>query len=419
MPLQKITSIGVYLLLQTSSFANGFRLVSQDALAASRGEAFAATADNPSAIHYNPAGISQLDGHQARFGFYGLYFDPTFTAPESGKNAGESYEIENKHALAPQLYYTYEVPESLVTLGLGIYAPHGASVTWPQDTGFRSVATEGELTYLRVNPVVSMELAPGLSIGAGVMIDRAEIALAQGLRDTNVRPNSFRFEGDDLTIGYNLGLLWKINEQFTFGATYRSKMIMNFEGESQIERRPLIVPTDVPATTELEFPYTAVFGLSYRPTERWNIEVNADYSNWSTISETEIKHQEKPPFPVKRDVPVRLGWKNSWILKFGATHYFDEGWYASGGYLFNENSVPSDYYSPTVADLDRHFLTLGIGRKWSRYTVDFAYQFGYGFDREVTDSTPGSSPAQFAGQNADGTYDFLSHGVLLSFGVKF
>ena len=400
-------------------YGNGFRLVSQDAFAAARAEAFAATADNPSAIHYNPAGISQLDGQQVRMGIYALHFEPTFTPPEGRANEGETYGIEKNNAFAPQLYYTYEIPKSLFTLGLGVYAPHGASVTWPQDTGFRTVATEGALTYLRVNPVISMDLAPGLSIAGGVMVDSAEIALEQGLRRSTVLTNSFRFEGDDLAVGYNLGLLWKINEKFTFGATYRSRMLMNFEGESQIEFQPTIQPTDVPATTALEFPYTAVLGLSYRPTERWNIEVNADYSNWSTISETEIKHQEKPPFPVKTDVPVRLGWKDSWIFKLGATHYFDEGWYASSGYLFNENSVPSEFYSPTAADLDRHFLTLGVGRKWSRYTVDVAYQFGYGFDREVKGSTPSSSPGQFAGQNADGTYGFESHGVLLSFGVKF
>jgi len=40
--------------------AGGFRLPDQDAFATAGGEAFAATADNASAIYYNPAGISQL-----------------------------------------------------------------------------------------------------------------------------------------------------------------------------------------------------------------------------------------------------------------------------------------------------------------------------------------------------------------------
>jgi long-chain fatty acid transport protein len=46
----------------TIAFADGFRLPDQDAFATARGEAFAATADNASAIYYNPAGITQLEG---------------------------------------------------------------------------------------------------------------------------------------------------------------------------------------------------------------------------------------------------------------------------------------------------------------------------------------------------------------------
>jgi hypothetical protein len=40
------------------SFGVGFRLPNQDPVAIARGNAFAATADNPSAMYYNPAGIT-------------------------------------------------------------------------------------------------------------------------------------------------------------------------------------------------------------------------------------------------------------------------------------------------------------------------------------------------------------------------
>src|SRR5215210_5345061 len=38
----------------------GIRIADQNPYATARGNAFTATADNPSAIYYNPAGISQL-----------------------------------------------------------------------------------------------------------------------------------------------------------------------------------------------------------------------------------------------------------------------------------------------------------------------------------------------------------------------
>ena len=57
--------------------ANGFGLASQDAFASARGEAFVATANNASAIYYNPAGITQLQGNNVRGGVYGIYLNQT------------------------------------------------------------------------------------------------------------------------------------------------------------------------------------------------------------------------------------------------------------------------------------------------------------------------------------------------------
>src|SRR5689334_7043167 len=76
--------------------ANGLRLLSQDGFASARGEAFVATADNPSAIYYNPAGISQLEGSHLRGGFYGLYLDPTYRPPPHVPNAGNTYYLDDK-----------------------------------------------------------------------------------------------------------------------------------------------------------------------------------------------------------------------------------------------------------------------------------------------------------------------------------
>src|SRR3990170_4038794 len=54
------------------SYGLGFRIPNQDAEAIARGNAFVATADNPAAIYYNPAGITQLEGHTAQFGIHSL-----------------------------------------------------------------------------------------------------------------------------------------------------------------------------------------------------------------------------------------------------------------------------------------------------------------------------------------------------------
>lgn len=376
-----------------------------------------ATADNPSAIYYNPAGISQLDGLNARFGAYSIYMNPRYTPPGANQN---TFEIENKLAAAPQVFVTYSPHELPLSFGLGAYAPFGAEVAWPQDTGFRTIATEARVTYLTLNPVLAVELAPGLSIGAGATINYGDITLEQGLLRTE-RPfdNQFKFSGDGWSVGSNLGLLWKIHEKVSVGGSLRTASRMTAEGQTDMEQQPIIQRTKIDAEAEFEFPLIAIAGISFRPTPAWNIEFNADYTDWSCFDEVLITQRTQPPFPVARDIPVTLQWQASWMYKAGVTRYFQSGWHLSAGYAFNENSVPDDYYTPLAADMDRHFFSAGAGYKGKNVAFDIAYQFGYGPDRVVTGSRPSSTPGRFSGQSADGTYEFTSHAVMVTFGLSF
>lgn len=401
-------------------FANGMRLVSQDAFASARGEAFVATADNPSAIYYNPAGLTQIEGNSLRSGIYSIYLDPTFTPPDTAPNAGKTYHLRQHYAFVPQTFYSHTFDDVPLSFGAGLYAPYGASISWPQDTGFRSIATEGRVTYIRFNPVVAYKILPTLSVAAGVMADYGNIKLQQGLlADQQPLANNFEFAGDGFSVGYNFGVLWKPIEKLSFGATFRSPTSINFDGRTDFQQQPIIQPTRLPAQMKMEFPLTAVAGISYRPTPKWNFEFDADYTDWSSMGRVMIKQGGVAPFLVRQDIPVILNWQESWMFTVGATRYFDNGWHVSAGYVFNENSVPDDYYAPLAADLDRHFISVGAGRKGKRFDFDITYQFGYGPTRTVTGSQPSSQPATFSGQTADGKWEFTSHALLVTVGLHF
>ena len=398
--------------------ANGFRLADQDAFATARGEAFVATADNASAIYYNPAGITQLEGVNFRGGLYGLYYDPTYT-PLAPANTNR-FHIEHQWAAVPQGFVTYTPKDWAVSFGLGLYSPYGGNISWPQNTGFRTVATSGSLTYLTINPVVALKLAPGLSIAGGVMVNYADLKMEQGLRPSaSPLINFFRFNGKGWSAGYNLGLLWQPHEKVSLGATFRGAATVALDGQTEFEQQPVIQYTERAAQADFDFPLTAVFGISYRPTSKWNLEFDADYTEWSSFGKTTIRQSPAPPWPVQQNILVTLDWQPSWMYEFGVTRYFDNGWHASAGYVFNENSVPNAYYTPLAADLDRHVFSIGAGHRGKRFDFDVTYQFGYGPDHTVTGSTPSSSPALFSGQRANGTYDFISHAVMLTVGLHF
>ena len=182
----------------------------------------------------------------------------------------------------------------------------------------------------------------------------------------------------------------------------------------------LFFPEEMPSGTlaDFTFPLTAVAGVSYRPTSKWNLEFDANYTDWSSFGSSTI-HQAKKPRGINQDIPVNLGWQASWMYEFGVTRYFANGWQVSGGYVFNQSSVPDKYYAPLVADMDRHFFSVGTGSKGKTFDFDVAYQIGYGPTRTVSGSTPSSTPGQFAGQNADGKYSFNSQAVIVSVGMHF
>ena len=92
-----------------------------------------------------------------------------------------TFHSSDNLAAIPQVFCTYTPTNMPVSFGLGVYSPYGGSMSWPQNTGFRSVALNGSLTYLTINPVVAYKVLPSLSLGAGLMVNYANMGLEQGL----------------------------------------------------------------------------------------------------------------------------------------------------------------------------------------------------------------------------------------------
>jgi long-chain fatty acid transport protein len=387
----------------TPALAGGFDLPDQDAFAIARGMAFVATADNPSAIYYNPAGITQAQGQNLRIGVYGLYLDTTY------KSAGRTFNTdENYHAL-PQIYYTYS-PETIpLSFGLGLFAPFGLSSDWPQNTGFRTVALKAELSCYAMNPVVAWRICTNLSIAAGLVVDYADIDLRQGLTPL---PNNdlFRIKGDGWGVSYNLGVLYKPHEKVSLGASFRGPTTLDLNGQTETQMAE-VQPTPAYRSAEarLPLPLKVICGLSYRPTPKWNFEFDADYTDWSTLGTVTV-NQSAPvaSLGIPQRVPLIFDWQSSWYYEFGATRYLTKNWSVSAGYIFNENSMPDAHYNPAVADMDRHFLSVGAGFKTKRFDFDVAYQFGFGPTRTV--SGDGA---------ANGRYEFMSQALALSVSTHF
>jgi long-chain fatty acid transport protein len=402
MMTKQLLGVGLgVILLPGTGFSLGIRVFNQDAFATGRGSAYVATADNPSAIYYNPAGISQLEGVSLRGGLYGIYMKDEYE-----DFTGVRYDTESTIGLLPQIYGTWALPNTPLTLGLGMYCPYGLSLEWPENVPFRFFGRRGGMEYLTIEPVLSWQICKTLSLGAGPTFNYSEIMLAQQQPPNQYIPTEyeFKFKGSDFAVGATVGLLWKPHEQHSFGVSYRSPTVMNYDGTVT---QPGM---SAQANTEFRFPQNVVAGYSFRPTPRWNIEFDVDWTDWSYL------HTETLYVGGQPAAALNLNWQSSWVFEWGATYYFNKGYHASGGFIYSQNSVPDAAFNPTIPDSDRYVFTVGFGQSGKHLSWDLAYQFGYGPARTI--NNPGTPP-YYVEATANGRYTYYSHDFSISVGYKF
>jgi long-chain fatty acid transport protein len=198
-----------------------------------------------------------------------------------------------------------------------------------------------------------------------------------------------------------------------FGLTYHSRSTMDFEGHSTLDIPSFLAPTpfgpvQVPATHRREsasasfnIPQNLVFGVSFRPADDWNIEFNADWTDWSNFNTVTLKQKSG-------DIAIPFNWQSSWFWEFGVTKKFSHGLQASVGYIWSENSVPESNFNPIVPDSSRHCILAGFGQRLKHWNWNIAYEWAYGPTRTINN-----------GSLADGTYRAQTNALNFSLGYNF
>ncbi|MCI0747778.1 MAG: outer membrane protein transport protein [Verrucomicrobia subdivision 3 bacterium] len=391
--------------LSTSLHATDLRVYDHDPFATARAGAFAATADEPSAIYYNPAGITQLKGHQTRSGMFIATGQTHFESP-----TGE--EVDSKYGVTPipYFFYTYSPDTLPLSFGIGLYVPYGNAIEWPENSAFR--ATTAKLTYLSVNPVVAWKAHPTLSVAAGPSFNYARTTLKQRLFSTTLFPPGGRleFKGDDTDFGYTGGILWQPHPKHSFGFSYHSATTMEFEGHSETSGADAAGVPSLRQSASARFHFSQFIkgGWSFRPTPSWNFEFDVDWTDWGQLDSVTLEQDVNP-------ATIPFNWRSSFCYSLGATRYLANGWRVSAGYAFCENAVPDRNFNPIVPDRDLHVVTVGVGKKGRKWSWELAYLFGYGPDREVSNN----SLVFPIGSSANGTYRTLFNSVNAAIGYHF
>jgi len=360
-------------LLCSSGYPAGFMVYNQDAAAAGMGDCFTAIADNGSAVFYNPAGINQLEGTQLRSGFHLVRPQTSFRGSESGKKT----DMHDDIAALLTGYLTHKVNDK-VSIGGGIFSPFGLVTEWPSRWEGETVSTYSALRTFCVNPVVSIQIHPCLSFAIGIDYVYSDFKIRRVI-DPNqliglplgIPIGKITLKGFDDTWGYNLGLLFHLDDRWKIGVAYRSKLKLEFDGHAHYHLPPILQslypPTDI--SPRMELPPIVSANVSARLWDKWTFATGIFWTGWSVYDELVPKFRDSLLVPPSMKSAPQ-DWKDVVAFQFGVQYQLNPTWVFRGGYIFDQSPVPERTLGPMMPDADGHLLSLGIGYTGNNFTID-------------------------------------------------
>src|SRR3989449_5298373 len=372
--------------LTTAAFAGGFSFTEHGAAASGKANAFAGEANDPSAIFYNPAGITQLPGTQLMIGTSIVKLDSTFRSSTTGENT----HLEDQFPIIPHFYITHRFKQwdERLSIGLGVFTPFGIVIDWPDNWQGRFDTTNARLRVTVYNPTVAYQVTPGFSVAAGIRIVDAGAEFEQKIPvggESKVRVHDL----DAHPVGWNVGLLYHLKEVSTsVGLQFRSELQAKFNGDADFSGAAAgaFGPT-APFHTSIKFPPQLILGVSTKAIPRWTINADIEWEGWRTVGSIPKSFDRTAGFPQDAfNSPGFRLWKNSYVFRLGAEYAATDRLALRGGFFYDQTPIPNETFDPTIPNADLYALTTGLGYKWEATRVDIEHLFGF-YEKRATNAS--------------------------------
>ncbi len=346
-------------------------------------QAFNAVADDPSAIFYNPAGITQIKGIQAEGSIGLLRTEQNYTNALNGvKTNSTTYDP------APALFIVDNDLQN-ITLGIGLYAPfarHG-------DYGVNAASFFSPLmsTLVRIDlvPTIAFNVGPYISVGIGIVGSYVKSDLkALGLYDTA--------SGTGAT--GQIGVLIKPNNVFKLGITFRGQEITHLSGDSTFNF------ASSGFDSNLRFPNILSIGAAWRVVPEVTIAGQFDEEFWGNIQRIRKKYYN-PLFDAKFGV-IQLNARNTQTYRLGAIYRYNPQNEFRVGWAYATNATPQTNIFPIILDFSGNIYDIGYSRYFRNCRLDLGYEYSY--------ANPRTGGTVFPGH-----YTLNIHTILLGFNYYF
>lgn len=429
-----------------SALASGFALIEMNA--SGQGNAYAGAAvatGNASTIFFNPAGMTSLSGDQLVV--VGHYITPSASFGDDGSSVAGLYATAasppslglgltgdgddgGSSAFVPNLYWVKSINQTL-KFGLGVNSPFGLATEYDKDWVGRYHGVSSDLKTINVNPSLAYRVSDKVSIGGGLnlMLGQVELTSAvdmgsvcvAGLLQAPLPLNAAlpACEGDgagpqtidgfadlsgdnydELSTGFNLGVIFSASDQTSIGLSYRSEVEMSIAGEADftvptssttlngvISASGLFSDTDLEATVDL--PASFSLSLSHRVGKiTWLAD--ATWTGWSSFEELRIVYDNA----AQPDSVTTEAWEDTMRYSVGFDYQYSDKIILRSGVALDESPVPSaERRTPRLPGNDRTWLSLGLSYMLDQqFSIDVGYSHLFIDDAKINNEFESSVP---------------------------
>lgn len=398
--------------LAQTAFGAGFGLYEMGARGNALGGAMTAKADDPSAVYFNPAGITQLPGTQVQAGM-------SMIAPNTRINInGQDTKGENNVWLVPNAYATWQAAER-VWLGLGVFSRYGLGTELDENWVGRYNNYNAVVQSLSFNPNIAFKLTDALSLAFGLEVMRFELDLRRKVPGGVTPPQSdidMQLKGDNVGYGFDVALHYKPTDWLAFGATYRSQVEQSVRGRAKFSKgSQSIFPftaiyNDTNVQGRIVLPESLSVGVVVYPMDKLSIEANAIYTAWSSYNALNVSFSNLGGRSAVSN--TTKNWRDVMRYSLGVEYKALPWLDLRVGYVYDEDPVQSKYADYMVPSNNRHIFSFGPGFHVGGFDIDLSYSYLMIQSRTVSAPvTAGVYPSHF--HNGD------AHIVGLSIGYKF
>ena len=425
--------LGLAMVLPQLAAAAGFSIYEAGSRATAMGCAFTATADDGSAMFYNPAGISFLSGSNLDVNIFGIAPKIKFSEATDLSGGTATGETKSKTYISPGTYYTTHLTNDSA-FGVGVYAPFGLGVKWqdPETWIGRQVSYDVQIQTIYVTPALSFAMCDevlAVAVGLDVAVQKLELhrntlhpTLGINALDTEISGTS---EPD---ITPSMGVMFRPNDKLSFGLMYHMAKTMNYENKDATLAN-VIAPgqdgyawssqllaglggSDQTISSQFKLPSIKSAAVSYRFSEKLRGEVDYVYFGWDHFDELRLDFTNDD-----LDQAIEFNYEDAWQLRCGVEYdWKPDQIKLMAGYVYDTTPQPLAAVSPLLPDSDRQDYSLGFAYKSGNYDVTVSYMAVIGDERTNIENGNRANPDP---AYPVGTYSSVANILGVGFGYHF